>query len=333
MHSRSVARTHDPDDDSRRNEGTVIGGGIFAGPRDHDRWDQAVADIRNNLAGHAVVPTATGCRVFWTIAGEVGWRDLDAANGEFLVLGRHSQCDVRIDADPTVSLRHLLVTSWILDDGATVVRLLDLRTHVPLVVPGIPRPRPSIVGSGSVIASFGACIVGAVPVEAGVQLPGPDDPLWKMDRPVLREAIVPPTRRHEGERGGSVITMLPEVTHVSEIRASPRGPGAGLLTLRSTTAEASVELQQADLRRGVLIGRYERCMDQGLLAVLGTEISRVHLLLIDERDGVCAYDLCSSNGTWLDGHRIRDVRLGPGETRLVLGGGGGAEGVEMIWSE
>ena len=243
MHSRSVARTHDPDDDSRRNEGTVIGGGIFAGPRDHDRWDQAVADIRNNLAGHAVVPTATGCRVFWTIAGEVGWRDLDAANGEFLVLGRHSQCDVRIDADPTVSLRHLLVTSWILDDGATVVRLLDPRTHVPLVVPGIPRPRPSIVGSGSVIASFGACIVGAVPVEAGVQLPGPDDPLWKMDRPVLREAIVPPTRRR-GERGGSVSPCCRVTRFRIRLATGPRRQSANATVRRPGVRRVA----QADLR-------------------------------------------------------------------------------------
>jgi pSer/pThr/pTyr-binding forkhead associated (FHA) protein len=77
-----------------------------------------------------------------------------------------------------------------------------------------------------------------------------------------------------------------------------------------------------------MFGRYERCVDEGLRAVLGTLVSRVHLLLLLERDGVHGYDLCSTNGTWLPGARLRHIRLGREPVRLWIGG---IDGTEMLW--
>jgi hypothetical protein len=125
-----------------------------------------------------------------------------------------------------------------------------------------------------------------------------------------------------------VVTVLPEVTHVSEISTGDGSRPLARVTLRSGAATATVELGERELQRGVMFGRYERCVDEGLRAVLGTLVSRVHLLLLLERDGVHGYDLCSTNGTWLPGARLRHIRLGREPVRLWIGG---IDGTEMLW--
>jgi pSer/pThr/pTyr-binding forkhead associated (FHA) protein len=77
------------------------------------------------------------------------------------------------------------------------------------------------------------------------------------------------------------------------------------LTLQSSRGSATARLSALDLELGVLVGRAPKCND-ALRKVLDNGISRVHLLL---RRGV-AYDLASTQGTYVYGRRVRSAFLG-----------------------
>ena len=70
-------------------------------------------------------------------------------------------------------------------------------------------------------------------------------------------------------------------------------------------------------------------MDRGLRQVLSGQISRLHVLLLAERGRVYAMDLCSTNGTWHSGHRVRRVLMADKGTNLVLSGNDSK--VELTW--
>jgi hypothetical protein len=68
----------------------------------------------------------------------------------------------------------------------------------------------------------------------------------------------------------------------------------------------------------VLVGRSDRCHDRGLQAVLDTNISRGHLLLLRQHGGFEAFDLCSTQGTYAGGKRVRRLTLPDDGATLTL---------------
>jgi hypothetical protein len=90
------------------------------------------------------------------------------------------------------------------------------------------------------------------------------------------------------------------------------------LTLRRQGRSASVEITEGELDVGVLVGRSDRCHDSGLQAVLDTNISRGHILLLHQHDGFEAFDLCSTQGTYIGGQRGRRFVLPDEGTTLTL---------------
>jgi hypothetical protein len=134
------------------------------------------------------------------------------------------------------------------------------------------------------------------------------------------------------------VTILPRSRRLEDAVAEPRSlrqlvaaapPGHARLTLKRQQRAVSVELGEADLYAGVMIGRSDSCLDRGMRAVLSGQISRLHLLLLAEQGRVYAMDLCSTNGTWLHDKRIRRVLLSDAGTRLVLSGNDSK--VELLW--
>ena len=86
--------------------------------------------------------------------------------------------------------------------------------------------------------------------------------------------------------------------------AAPEGPGCAWVTLHRAGQSAGVELGEAELDRGVVVGRSEGCVD-ALKAVLDTNVSRGHLLLLHHHGMFEAFDLCSTQGTFAAGKRVR----------------------------
>ncbi len=79
-----------------------------------------------------------------------------------------------------------------------------------------------------------------------------------------------------------------------------------------------MELTEGELDVGVLVGRADRCHDRGLQAVLDTNISRGHVLLLRQHGGFEAFDLCSTQGTYAGGKRVKRIALSDEGTTLRM---------------
>ena len=86
---------------------------------------------------------------------------------------------------------------------------------------------------------------------------------------------------------------------------------------------------EEDLVRGVVIGRSEKCHTEMLRRITDESTSRVHILVMREGPIVYAYDLASTQGTYVNGMPARRVVLADGGTSITLGRGDNA--VRMIW--
>jgi hypothetical protein len=129
-------------------------------------------------------------------------------------------------------------------------------------------------------------------------------------------------------RRSTIITSLPRpITLVEASDAPSPGPVVATLVGRRQGQIARVALREEDLRRGVLVGRAEKCLDQGLKLVMTMQISRVHaVLLLDHRDTIWLYDAGSTNGTLVSGTKVRSATLAElapftPRSRAVLGDG------------
>ncbi|HVY46262.1 MAG TPA: FHA domain-containing protein, partial [Minicystis sp.] len=239
-----------------------------------------------------------------------------------------------------------------LADGLAL-RLLDLQTGVPFTLED-GAPRRSIVACGPVVAALGSFVVGGLPASPdGVELPDAAPALAIEDSAVLPASVrAPPTllpaRRLDA--AVSYVTSMPPPSSIvvaaarsgrpsldfdaggeSEGNApvaEPERPWARV-TLRHRDKSASVDLGRAALEVGVLIGRLPTCHDARLLDVLNGGISRGHVLLFRHHDACEAFDLCSTQGTFLGARRVRRVRLDPGGTALQLAS---KEPVALEWS-
>jgi pSer/pThr/pTyr-binding forkhead associated (FHA) protein len=79
-----------------------------------------------------------------------------------------------------------------------------------------------------------------------------------------------------------------------------------------------VRLSTADLDHGVLIGRSDKCVDEGLRSILNESVSRVHVLLIRENGQCHLYDCASLVGTYRHGEPVRCLPLSDDGTSVQL---------------
>lgn len=264
---------------------------------------------------------ASGHRLYWTSATASGSCDLPANPDAFLVVGRHSSCDVVLHVDPCIALRHVIVRSSVLDDGCPVVSVLDLRTRDGFQINDGTVQR-SIVATGPLAVRIGAYVLvalpGGVPPEAAFQPPACERAEAHPYRVASRRLGGQPPHSH---RAVSRITLMPGAEDVFARSASAlfREDSRHELSLEARGRRASIVLSGADLDRGVFVGRDPRCASS-LRALLDGGISRMHLLLRrDARGGVVAFDLASTQGTYEHGRRIRSVHLADAGTTLDVG--------------
>jgi hypothetical protein len=94
----------------------------------------------------------------------------------------------------------------------------------------------------------------------------------------------------------TVVRVLEGPTHVGAL-ASDETP-CGRVRLESHGTRRALAVGQETLRRGILVGRYERCHTQRGMPILDERVSRVHLMLVELAGQLCAIDLGSSNGSF-----------------------------------
>jgi hypothetical protein len=292
-----------------------------------------------------------GYRLYWMSDTVLGSQDVRAKPSGYVVVGRHGSCDVVIDDERVVSLRHVLVRAASLDDGFPVISVLDLQTTAGFELSDGSRQR-SVAATGPVVFRIGTHSLVALPSNGHYPEELPVPVVERGELAPHRVAAVPVPLVHQsareprglapGEAPLSRITLLPHSVDLSQRRsARPSALDAGApltgdgyeVILESRTRAgvslaAGVRLSKADLEHGVLIGRSDKCVDEGLRAILGDTISRVHVLVIREKGACHLYDVASLVGTFAHGQRVRCVPLSDAGTSVQLASRGG---VTLHW--
>jgi hypothetical protein len=256
--------------------------------------------------------SAPGYRLHWVSGGVSGSVEVPAGDGSYRIIGRHSCCDVILDRDPEIALRHLLLRAEPAPEGGTLLRVLDLHTSLPVQLEDGSLVRSMLV-SGPVGLRLGRYALVALP--SGVTtLPE------RLPSPVVEHCVGAPYRSPAPRSScQSHVSILPRAPMLDELRQGPASaPFFARLTLAGPRGTAHVDVTEGELDKGILVGRAPKC-DPRLSSVLDEGISRVHLLLLRERKQTFAFDLASMNGTYADGQRVRRVRLSDAGSTLNLG--------------
>jgi FHA domain len=292
-----------------------------------------------------MLPDALGGRpghsFFWVRGASFASSHLLSHVDAFSVVGRHTQCGVVLRDDPFVALRQLLVRSIALPSGGVALRVLDLHTALGFTLTDGSR-QTSIFAEGPVAVGVGEYALVALPTETredqlpdDLPLPEVAMPAGVRDQIAAMENAMSPYRvngRRERNRS-SRITLMPRLVMMGE----PLPPRLGRLatggswgvTLERDGRSATLSLSEEDLAGGVLIGRSEKCHAETLRRITDHNTSRVHVLVLREGEHVVAYDLASTQGTYVNGQPARRVQLSEAGTLLLLGRGDRA--VRMFW--
>jgi hypothetical protein len=248
------------------------------------------------------------------------------------VVGRHTSCHLRLGEDREISLRHAaIIVSQVAPGSPLRLRLVDLRTSSG-VVDEHGRRWHNIESDGPLAVHLASCSLMAFPT-------GPSTAAWPHEAEEAWSAIPPrvysdssadestPARRSwsaatdaAGPRGATLVRgLLPPVTWSRSLVAEGE-TARGELLVCSRPGEARLLVGARALRRGILLGRYDRCDNEGVPILSDLHISRVHVLVIEVDGQVFAVDTGSKNGLWREHQPVRRCALGAGEV-VDLGGG------------
>jgi hypothetical protein len=241
-------------------------------------------------------------RLFCTDGRTMTASALASEPGAFAIVGRHLRCDVVLAEDDRVSLRHLLLRVIRTVRGEVALRIFDLGTNLGFWLPNGGVLRVAVctgavafrVGPYALVATPGnACAPPELPQSVvGVAPEGPSGSPYRV-------ASVPRS---------SVIMTYPPPTHIEARTSQPFTSGAhkGLVVQLGPRREL-LQFDEAELERGVFVGRAERC-ESRIREWMNLSVSRLHTLVIREGEDVVGYDLCSTNGLY--GPRGTRVRVG-----------------------
>ena len=260
------------------------------------------------------------------------------------VVGRHAEADLFLGTDPGVALRHLafIIEPCSLQDalrGDVRFRVLDLATgHPPVDESG--RAVESLTAEGPVLLTCPGHMLMALVTGDPTDWPESADDAWAClpERIFVHERLAPLASgsgarplpaRGAAPRSGRRTTVVRRHDGPCHLaRKTPVGdePAVARLRMLSDGKESVLPTGRESLRRGILIGRYDRCDAGGPANVSDNAVSRVHLLVIEVAGRPFAFDLASSNGTYKcasvtgDYHPVQVEPLTDGAI-LALGGG------------
>jgi hypothetical protein len=252
---------------------------------------------------------------------------------EFVIVGRHTECDLRLASDDAVSLRHLFV--GVRRAGQELrVRLSDLATGAGFCTEN-GDSCAALSADGAAFVSVGRYRLFFLPTGALAPLPWgssaaetwgaiPERVYLDLRTAIRAEASAPRVRLVAPPERRSIATQIidpPRPLRQARPLPGARGSRAGSLVLAAGNASEQYEVYSADLERGLLVGRYDRCA----FGADDDRLSRVHLVLVRHGDELWAIDTASSNGTTARGARVRQVNL-RGPTELFLG-----QAVSLTW--
>lgn len=247
------------------------------------------------------------------------------------IVGRHDQCDLFLSGSDRLALRQLAIVlapveSWV--PGAAVgYRVLDLKTQDGMldedgrVLRGLRAEGPAILRAGG-YAIF-MLLLGdpsdwpADASDAWQMLPERVyfDELERLPDSSMPRRKLAFSRTDLGAGPPSVVmrTLGPRDTGASLVGD---GDIAGTLEIIGPHRRTSLMVGHDALRDGLLLGRYQRC---DAVDPDDASLSRVHALLLHERDRLLMIDTASYNGTRISGEENARVVVIDRDLELVLG--------------
>jgi hypothetical protein len=240
---------------------------------------------------------AQGYRLVAVHDRHVSWVDIRLGDG-YAVLGSHPKCDLVLSDDAGMWHRHLAAIAASLEDDCVGVRLVDLKTDVPFFLED-DTPRVSALARGRFAMRLGGYVVCGFPV-------------------IFLDALRGGAANDGAVQAVPVAEPAPALGPLRDL--APKSPGPTRLILARGALGAAVEVPAEALDEGVILGRSLHCFDAGLRRVLSDDaISGAQLLLLRTGLELFAYDLCSTNGTFVAGQRVRRHRVTSAEPTLELG--------------
>ncbi|APR87241.1 hypothetical protein A7982_12590 [Minicystis rosea] len=223
-------------------------------------------------------------------------QSLTIEDGGALVIGRHTQCGLRLPSE-SVSLRHIAVLLRFEGDKA-VLRVWDLRTGVPFVTED-REPSEAVIADGPFYLALDDYAIWFIPSSA--PLARDPEAAWQalpsrsfLERRAPGARPLPKAPARMAEPQGEMITLVTRLEPPLLIGEGDEPEiGWGELRLASGARKEKRAVSAERLEQGVLIGRYERC---GLVIPTTDRISRVHLLLVRIGAEVWGIDTASTNG-------------------------------------
>lgn len=240
--------------------------------------------------------------------GEV--RTTRLSEGEFLVVGRHTRCGLQLP-DDDISLRHILLR-WTRDEqGRPLIRLWDLRAGRPFVTED-EHETGALVAEELLFGAIGAHTLAMVPL--GGQAPLSNAEFAWHSLPERRFEIVGAAHQRSRARDSITVSHTQPPMVFGEGGLVPEGEVAGRIEVELPGGRTERVLTDAQLDRGLLFGRYERCQ----LTLSGEDrLSRVHLFVGRVGDALWAVDTASTHGTHRNGSPVAAVPL-TGAMSLLL---------------
>jgi hypothetical protein len=299
------------------------------------RWEMLVPGLRSMPPDNR---QKSGFRIFWASKETSGYCDLYASKGAYLIIGRHRCCDIVLEEDEHISLRHLMAIPIQTETGALGLRLMDLRASLEFYF-NDNQPRRNALLSGPVGMRLGAYVLGVLPFSASGELSAPDrlpEPHFLNDTD--EQTVFPRSFAQKmvivHKTQGKVVDELEPISSVSffpnpillaEIQASK---GDVQLVAHYKEEGAVMPLMDAELRTGILVGRSERCQGGKLHALMNHHVSRVHALLIRIGKSDWLFDTGSTNGIFSGKTKIRAMKLQNTGSAFRLGS---EHGVYLHW--
>lgn len=221
--------------------------------------------------------------------------------GAMWCVGRHAFADVRLQSSEEAPLRALAV--HVTNDINAQVRVIDLQTPTGFFVRGVGQCR-DITLTGPALVEMAGYLLILVPSSCREFRTLTPVAFWDVLAHPRVDAVLAMGSALEDEEPVTIMRPMPKDSTL---------PGDKRVAFELSFGDSHIlsVVTPAELRRGVLCGRYSRCSLGGRSLQSMQRVSRVHLLLMLVGDSLLAFDLATTGGTTLNGVTRRYFLIKP----------------------
>lgn len=257
---------------------------------------------RNHTKIKSFIPNASGLCVFvfsnYSLVGQAFVASKEnIANS--LILGRHNQSEVFLANDPNLSLRHLVFIVHRRGSGVKF-QILDLHSTSGFKNE-LDQPCRSITANGPTFIRLNHYHIMCFPIPSTALKD--DDPIRTWNNL--------PKRQHSDHNIEVPDDESLIVSHAppEPLKDGPTKHPIAKLELFFGQNHVCQPLKSESLKRGIIIGRHDKCEKIFQPFLLHPYISRIHFLLIEIEDEYYIIDTASTNGVYVECSRHLRIKL------------------------